>query len=198
MEDQAQGTRRIYRVTESGVGGLRSYVENLWESALAGFASVVEKEAAAMSTEQATIKPVKKSITVQAPIELAFEIFTEKLGQWWPLATHSIGGDVADARVEGRVGGRIFQVGSDGTEADWGVVSIWEPPGQFAMEWKVDPDAPAPTVIDVRFTEVDAGTRVDLEHSHWERLGSDASETRDSYDTGWDVVLDSFASMADK
>lgn len=198
VEDHAEGTRRIYRVTESGVGGLRSYIENLWESALAGFASVVEKEASAMSMEQVTIKPITKSITVQAPLELAFEIFTERMGQWWPLATHSIGDGVADARVEGRVGGRIYQVGRDGAEADWGVVSIWEPPDRFAMEWKVDPDALAPTVIDVRFTETGTGTRVELEHSHWERLGSDASGTRDGYDTGWDVVLSGFASLADQ
>ncbi|MBT8199905.1 MAG: metalloregulator ArsR/SmtB family transcription factor [Acidimicrobiia bacterium] len=198
VEAHAEGTRHIYRVTESGVSGLRSYIENLWESALAGFASVVEKEASAMSTEQAMIKPVEKSITVQAPIELAFEIFTERLGQWWPLATHSIGGDVADARLEGHVGGRIYEVDSDGREADWGVVSVWEPPDRFAMEWKVDPNASAPTVIDVRFTEVETGTKVELEHSHWERLGSDASGTRDGYDTGWDVVLSGFASLAEQ
>ena len=149
-----------------------------------------------MSTEQTVIDPVKKSVTVNAPVALAFEVFTDRLSEWWPLATHSIGNEATEARIEGRVGGRIYEIQSDGTEADWGVVSVWEPPHRLTMEWKVDPEALAPTVIDVRFSDADGGTRVDLEHSHWERLGPDGAETRDGYNQGWDLVLGRFVTAA--
>ena len=45
VADHAEGTRRIYRVAADGVESLRTYVEGLWDTALAGFASAVEQEA---------------------------------------------------------------------------------------------------------------------------------------------------------
>ena len=197
VADRAEGTRRIYQVRVAGVEDLRSYIESLWESALAGFASAVEEETRTMSTEQTVIKPIKKSVSVDVPVALAFEIFTDRLSEWWPLATHSIGDEATEsAHIEGRVGGRVYEIQKDGTEAEWGVVSAWEPPNRFAMEWKVNPKALAPTSIEVRFSEADGGTRVDLEHSHWDRLGPDGAETRSGYDEGWDLVLGSFVAAA--
>lgn len=194
--DRAAGTRRIYRVAAAGVDGLRAYVENLWDTALAGYASAVEEEARTMSTEQKVIAPVNKTVTVEAPPAVAFEVFTERLAEWWPLTTHSIGQvEAVTAKVEPRTGGRIYEVQRDGSQADWGIVSVWDPPHRFAMEWKVNPDAAAPTVIDVRFVEVEGGTRVDLEHSHWDRLGPGGADTRDRYDEGWDVVLGGFTGV---
>ena len=199
VADRAQGTRRIYRVAVDGVEDLRAYIDSLWDTALAGFASAVEEETRTMSTEQTVIEPVKKSVIVNAPVGLAFEVFTDRLWEWWPLATHSIGNEATEAaRIEGRVGGRIYEIQNDGTEADWGVVSVWEPPHRLTMEWKVDPEAPGPTVIDVRFSEADGGTRVDLEHSQWERLGPAGAETRDGYDEGWDLVLGKFVAAGEK
>lgn len=203
VTDEAAGTRRIYRVATSGVEQLRTYVESLWDIALAGFVSVVEEEARTVKTEETAtehtaIDPVSKSIVVDAPVALAFEVFTDRLTEWWPLDTHSIGAEnTRSAHMEGRVGGRIYEVQHDGTEADWGVVSAWDPPGHLAMEWKVNPDAPAPTVIDVRFRKDGEKTRVDLVHSHWERLGAMGREARDGYDSGWDLVLNGYVDAAD-
>ena len=45
VADHAEGTRRIYRVTAGGMENLRSYIESLWDTALAGFVSAVEQEA---------------------------------------------------------------------------------------------------------------------------------------------------------
>jgi DNA-binding transcriptional ArsR family regulator len=71
VTDRAEGTRRIYRVAVDGVEDLRAYIDGLWDTALAGFASAVEQEARTMSTEQTVIEPVKKSVTVNAPVALA-------------------------------------------------------------------------------------------------------------------------------
>ena len=35
-----------------------------------------------------TIAPVSKTVTVHATPEKAFEVFTARFGDWWPLATH--------------------------------------------------------------------------------------------------------------
>ncbi len=33
--------------------------------------------------------PVVRAVTVQPPADRAFSIFTDRIGEWWPLATHS-------------------------------------------------------------------------------------------------------------
>jgi len=43
VTDQAEGTRRRYRVDQRGVAALRGYLDELWDSALAAFAEEVEK-----------------------------------------------------------------------------------------------------------------------------------------------------------
>ena len=34
---------------------------------------------------------VRKSVTVAAPVALAFEVFTARIESWWPMASHHIG-----------------------------------------------------------------------------------------------------------
>ena len=66
---------------------------------------------------------VRKRVQVNLPIEEAFELFTTRMTEWWPLESHSIGGaSTVRCVFEGWVGGRIYEVQSDGTEATWGEV----------------------------------------------------------------------------
>ena len=58
----------------------------------------------------------------------------------------------------------------------------------LTIAWKVDPEAAAPTEVEVRFTPDGDGTRVVLEHRHWERLGEGAAGAG-RYDGGWVMVL---------
>ena len=98
--------------------------------------------------------------------------------------------------LEARTGGRLYERKSTGEEGYWGTVTHWEPPHRVVIEWKVNPDAAAPTEIDVRFVPEGDGTRVELEHRGWERWGDEAAETHASYDSGWDEVLAPFVGAA--
>jgi hypothetical protein len=56
---------------------------------------------------------VRKVVSVKAPQDVAWRTFTEKMGTWWPLATHKIGNTKAvDAVIEPRVGGRWYERGN--------------------------------------------------------------------------------------
>jgi uncharacterized protein YndB with AHSA1/START domain len=142
-------------------------------------------------TTQARIEAIRKSVTVKAAVEQAFKAFTDEITTWWPLTTHSYGGEKAtEAVFESRNGGRLYERRVDGTEADWGEVIAWEPPHRFVLEWKI-----CPSEVEVRFSfESEGVTRVDLEHRGWERAGEGAEQMRENYAGGWDVVLDAFAS----
>ena len=47
--------------------------------------------------------------------------------------------------------------------------------------------------VEVRFTPEGSGTRMELIHSHWERLGDKAKVARRGYPIGWAYVLSLYA-----
>jgi hypothetical protein len=50
---------------------------------------------------------VRKVVGVQASPAVAWRVFTERMGTWWPLGTYKIGkAKAVDAVIEPRVGGR--------------------------------------------------------------------------------------------
>jgi uncharacterized protein YndB with AHSA1/START domain len=146
------------------------------------------------------VPPVVRSIVVEAPPERAFRVFTEEIGRWWPVRTYSIGEAKAErAGLEPRLGGRLYERWTDGTECLWGEITIWEPPTRLAYWWKPNQERPhQPTEVEVTFDAVEGGTRVVVEHRGWEALGELAERARSSYDKGWAVVLEPFRSAAER
>jgi uncharacterized protein YndB with AHSA1/START domain len=147
---------------------------------------------------------LRKVVSVKAPPEVAWRVFTEKMGTWWPLATHKIGKVKAvDAAIEPRVGGRSYERGDDGSTCDWGRVLSWEPPSRLVLSWEIsadwqhDPDLK--TEVEVRFIpEGKDGTRVELEHRRLDLYGARRDQMRGIFDSegGWSGLLASFARAA--
>lgn len=137
-----------------------------------------------------SIEPVRKSVAVPLPVDRAFTLFTERIGQWWPLGKFSISERRAvDCAFEPCVGGLLFERRDDGECFPWGTVLVWEPPHRFVVTWHPGRDAATAQELEVRFIGGSDITRVELEHRGWEALGSDAHETRGGYENGWDTVL---------
>lgn len=145
-------------------------------------------------TTQATIAPVRKSVTVNRPVEDAFRVFTAEMATWWPLRSHSVAEESAETVVfEPREGGRVYERRRDGSITYWAEVISWEPPRCFVLAWQPNPESPAATELEVTFRPEGSRTRVDLEHRGWERLGEAAELKRTEYEAGWDGVLDLYA-----
>jgi hypothetical protein len=150
-----------------------------------------------MSSTDTTVQPVRRTVVVDRPVDEAFRVFTERIGEWWALDVHSLsldrtGAPAETAVMEGRVGGRLYERMSDGAEADWGRLHVWEPPHRVAFEWYV---TGTPTHVDVRFAAEGDGTRVELVHSGFDRL-EDAEKRRNGYDEGWALGLARYAEAA--
>ncbi len=136
------------------------------------------------------LPPVRKHVTVARPLEEAFRVFTSGIGTWWPLKTHSANGDKAESCVmEERVGGRLYERSQDGQEVLWGTVRVWAPPHRVVFSWHPGRAEDTAQEIEVRFSPLPEGTRVDLEHRGWERLGKHAEEAHRQYTEGWDNVF---------
>ncbi len=146
------------------------------------------------------VPPVHASVTIARRPDDVFQVFTRGMTQWWPLHTHSVAADTFEGKAraekvvfEGRVGGRIYERMDDGREVDWGQVLVWEPPHRVVFSWKPNLDPAPPTEVEVKFIPEGSGTRVDLQHRGWERLGEEGLRKRQVYETGWPGVIDVFA-----
>jgi uncharacterized protein YndB with AHSA1/START domain len=151
-----------------------------------------------MSTDT-TGTAVRHSITVEAPLEKAFSVFTDDIGSWWPPEHHL--GPVAEMVFEPRDGGRIYDRMTDGSEIYWARVLAYEPPTRLVFSWDVSPawqietDPRRTSEVEVRFiAEGPSSTRVDLEHRHIERHGEGWEQVRDAVDSdgGWPLGLRRF------
>jgi uncharacterized protein YndB with AHSA1/START domain len=143
------------------------------------------------------IEPIHRSITVGRSPADAFRLFTLEMGSWWPLDTHGRANEFDGVKTErlvfeDRRGGRIYEVLTNGVEADWGIVTAWEPPKRVVIDWNPSPEDRPYTEVEVTFSPAaDGSTRVDLHHRHWERLGEEAGATyRANYEPGWTYVFD--------
>ena len=140
---------------------------------------------------------LRKSVLVESSVEHAFRVFTEGIGGWWPVESHSVFAEDAETAIlEGRVGGRLYERSRAGEEAVWGTVTAWEPPHRIALTWHPGRGEETAQELEVRFSPEGGGTRVDLAHSGWERLGERAGEVRARYETGWEPVLGSYVEAA--
>jgi len=150
---------------------------------------------------------VRKSIVVNATVDHAFKVFTEGYDSWWPRSHHIGKSPMTKAIIEGKVGGRCYTEQQDGTECDWEKVLVWEPPHrltfawQITHEWGYQPDLAQSSEVEIRFTaEPGGGTRVDLEHRHFERHGAGGDDMRMKVDApnGWGGLLELFKQTAER
>ena len=154
-------------------------------------------------THNVDIEVVRRTITVAASQEHAFEVFTAQFGTWWPKEYSISAAGMADFIVEPRVGGRWYEVGADGTECDSGKVTAFEPHDRLVLAWHLnerfqfDPDPAHASEVEVRFIAEDpTRTRVELEHRGFERHGAGAQGVHDAVDQGWSYCLELFDKQA--
>jgi uncharacterized protein YndB with AHSA1/START domain len=76
----------------------------------------------------AAIKPVRAAVTVEAPKERAFDVFTAEMSTWWPRSYRIGAADLEAAVLEPRAGSRWYERGADGSECEWGRVLTYDPP----------------------------------------------------------------------
>jgi uncharacterized protein YndB with AHSA1/START domain len=133
---------------------------------------------------------LRLAFDVACPVEHAFAVWTSEIAVWWP-ADHTVTSERGLVVVlEAGVGGRIYERTPHGVEHDWGEVTVWEPPTRLAYLWHLRRDRADATEVEIRFvSRADAGTRVEIEHRGWERLGAGGQDWRERNRAGWETLL---------
>ena len=147
-------------------------------------------------TTTAELAPLTKSVVVATGVDRAFALFTARMGDWWPLLTHSVGGEnAAGVVMEGWEGGEIIESLADGSTTSWGTITVWEPSRRVAFTWHPGTPVEEATRVEVTFAPHAADTLVTLVHSGWASR-PDGERARIGFDRGWDIVLAPLARLA--
>lgn len=147
---------------------------------------------------------VNRHIVVDAPIERAFTVFTDRFGDFKPREHNLMPVPIAETVFEPRVGGHIVDRGTDGTECRWARILAYEPPTRVVFSWDIGPtwqvetDPGNASEVEVTFiAESPTRTRVELVHRHLDRHGPGWESVRDGvgHDQGWPLYLDRYAAL---
>ena len=147
---------------------------------------------------------VRREIVVNAPIDKAFTVFTDRFGDFKPPEHNMLQVPIAETVFEPKVGGNIVDRGADGSECRWARILAYDPPSRVVFSWDIGPtwqvesDRDLTSEVEVTFTaETPERTRIELEHRHLDRHGPGWESVRDGVDTdqGWPLYLDRYAAL---
>jgi uncharacterized protein YndB with AHSA1/START domain len=147
---------------------------------------------------------VRRDIVVNAPIDEAFNVFTQRFGDFKPPEHNLMQVPIAETVFEPKVGGHIVDRGSDGSECRWARILAYDPPHRVVFSWDIGPtwqvesDPDLTSEVEVTFTaETPDRTRIELEHRHLDRHGPGWESVRDGigHDQGWPLYLDRYAAL---
>lgn len=153
---------------------------------------------------QARAETVRREITVEAPIERAFAVFTQQFGDFKPPEHNLLSVPIAETVFEPRAGGHIYDRGTDGSECRWARVLVYEPPHRVVFSWDIGPtwqietDPEHTSEVEVRFVaETPERTRLELEHRELDRHGPGWESVAEGvgHDQGWPLYLSRYAAL---
>ena len=147
---------------------------------------------------------VQHHVVVPTGVERAFDLFTQRVGDFKPPEHNLLGQAVVETTLEPRVGGNIVDRAADGAECRWATILAYEPPDRLVFSWNISPrwqletDPEHTSEVEVRFVGESADrTRVELEHRHLDRHGSGWEDVREGVDgeEGWPLYLARYAAL---
>lgn len=151
-------------------------------------------------------EPIRKSIVVDIGVDAAFRLFTERFDAIKPREHNLLAVPIAETVFEARPGGRIYDVGVDGSRCEWARVLVCEPPDRIVFswdigpDWRVEADPDRTSEVEIVFVAEHPGrTRVELEHRHLDRHGPGWRSVADGVDgdAGWPLYLARYVDLAD-
>jgi len=149
--------------------------------------------------------PVRFDISVDAPVDRAFKVFTEQFDQIKPREHNLLAPEpIAETVFETHVGGSVYDRGENGSICRWARVLAFDPPHGFIISWDISPrwqlETDPDNTSEVEVTFVADGpnrTHVTLEHRHLGRHGDGWESVRDGVTSGWPQYLGRYSALVE-
>lgn len=153
-----------------------------------------------MTTAAEQKTSVQVRITVDVPVEHAFQVFTQHFDQIKPREHNMLEVPIERTVLEPHVGGTIHDIGTDGSVCTWARILAFDPPNRLVFswditpQWEVEPDHSRSSEVELTFTaETPQRTRVTLIHRHLDRHGQGwQGFLRLDGGNGWPLYLERF------
>lgn len=137
------------------------------------------------------MEPRTHSLLLTCDAATAFEVFTSRMGEWWPPA-YTPDPDAFDTvDVASHVGGDVLMRMRDGSTHRFGQVTTYRPGEVYAQTWTLAQPEEHPSTLTVTFSDRSHGCLVLLEHGGW-RVGNE--EHREKF-ADWPVILQKYAEL---
>jgi hypothetical protein len=136
---------------------------------------------------------VVRTVVVPVDPSEAFRLFTDEIDDWYERGPHSWN-DPARAVGIRFENGRLVELWDDGGRYEMGRVIAWVPGRRLAFVYRSVQLPLDDTVVEVRFEDAPAGTRVTLEHRGLERLPPDHRARWE--ERAWARLMDVFGAHA--
>lgn len=132
------------------------------------------------------------SLLLTCDAATAFDVFTSRMGEWWP-PTHTPDAESFDTVVvEPRRGGTVAMRMKDGSSYPFGVVTTWRPGEVYAQTWTLAQTPDDPSSLTVTFSDRLRGCLVLLEHGGWHAGNAGFREKFGD----WPMLLERYAALA--
>jgi hypothetical protein len=151
-----------------------------------------------MADQIPDLTPLRYKVSISGLATDAFDRFALGIADWWPRH-HKVGQSaIADLKIVPRVGGTIGEIGEDGVETVWGLLTAFDRPARLAFRWTCDRFW-RDSEVDISFVQVTPSTvRVRLEHGNLKAIAAHIADLHASFGspTGWPDILRTFAATA--
>jgi uncharacterized protein YndB with AHSA1/START domain len=134
---------------------------------------------------------IQKSIVLRCVPDDAFQLFTERISEWWPK-THRLTKD-SESELFLEQTGRFWERAGDGSEIELGRVLVWEAPNRLALDFYMGTNAAQPTAVEVTFTAENEGTRVTVHHRARPESEDLWKQRAPVFERSWETVLAALA-----
>ena len=153
-----------------------------------------------------TENQVTIAVRIPGPPEIAYQLFVERFGDWWPPEYTFCGEALKHIGIEPTDGGRCYEIATDGRKMVWGKVLLAEAPQALVFRWLITPDRQIEndpnrgSKVAVAFQPDGGDTNVFLVHSELFRHGHGWTRYRDEMasEQGWPYCLEHFRAAASR
>lgn len=136
------------------------------------------------------IPPIEHEVRVPVPLAAAFEVWVQRIGDWWDPRYTRDATTLRTITVEPFVGGRVYATHDDG-EDEWGRVTAWEPGRLLVHSFWLAQDSAHPSEVSVAFGPDGSGTLVRFSHSGWTEGNAGVRAKFGD----WPVILERYAAL---
>jgi hypothetical protein len=136
---------------------------------------------------------VKSVMLPLAPLA-AFELFTRRIGEWWPADRRHTRDPASEIFL--LQSGRFYERARDGHEVELGQVRCWERPSRILLDFFIATGPDQPTEVEITFAGEESGTRVTVTHRPRPESEDLWAERAPRYARSWDIVLAALARAA--